>query len=145
MTLVQKNVPVFEEDRPCPVHFLDEDTLGIDQLWNFWIPLPTTSRPFPFSSNTNIKPTNPLPPFPGWWHFQKYNLSKTDTAINCPTYGTSSNGTLDRERTSKNTVTALPIYRGHSNSQRLAQDGFSLWDWSARKEHLAEKKTSLDR
>lgn len=28
-----KKCSCFEEDRPCPVHFLDEDTLGIDQLW----------------------------------------------------------------------------------------------------------------
>ncbi len=28
-----KKSSCFEEDRPCPVHFLDEDTLGIDQLW----------------------------------------------------------------------------------------------------------------
>lgn len=32
---------------------------------------------------------------------------------------------LYRESTSKNTWTALPIYRGHSNSQRLAQNGSS--------------------
>lgn len=27
-----KKCSCFEEDRPCPVHSLDEDTLGIDQL-----------------------------------------------------------------------------------------------------------------
>lgn len=94
---------------------------------------PQPSRPHPYSSRwTQTSQTSTLthPAHPWMMTPSKYNHSNTDTAINCPTYSTSSNGasiTLQREResTSKNTWTALPIYRGHSNSQRLAQDGSS--------------------
>lgn len=65
---------------------------------------PQPSRPHPYSSRwTQTSQTSTLTHPAHRWMMtpSKYNHSNTDTAINCPTYSTSSNGasiTLQRER-----------------------------------------------